>query len=290
MDVKTSQQLRLLKAAAEKEQDTNARVSDSMFGVPVVYGQIVQLRHVSSRAFLHVCDKVLSESERNASVLRLYPNGSESAYFKILPRFKIHSEGERVSVDDKVILMSVKGSLRVHPSPNPLPLPGSQPKFEVTASQTDVHFAWRLMRYDAYDIKRRHSLSSGAVIRLKHTEKEAHLTISDDLPPVLTAEDLIKVPPQERDLYLRKYRGSSPGERNSALSLWEIQLKDSFEGGAVLWEKAAGISSSPFSVSIPIRLRNVATGMFLMWKSDDIAREPARSFRKKRKKRVHRRP
>ncbi len=60
---------------------------------------------------------------------------SESAYFKILPRFKIHSEGERVSVDDKVILMSVKGSLRVHPSPNPLPLPGSQPKFEVTASQ-----------------------------------------------------------------------------------------------------------------------------------------------------------
>jgi hypothetical protein len=41
-------------------------------------------------------------------------SGGESAYFKIMPRFKIHSEGDCVSADDKVVLMSVKGSRRVH--------------------------------------------------------------------------------------------------------------------------------------------------------------------------------
>ncbi len=40
------------------------------------------------------------------------------------------------------------------------------------------------------------------------------MTLTDDLPPVLNAEDILKAPPEERDLYLRKYRGSSPGERS----------------------------------------------------------------------------
>ncbi len=57
-----------------------------------------------------------------------------------MPRFKIHSEGERISVDDKILLVSVKGNLHVHVAPNPLPhahsdAATSKPKFEVTASQ-----------------------------------------------------------------------------------------------------------------------------------------------------------
>ncbi len=42
---------------------------------PIVYGQVIQLRHVQSRAFLQVNHKMLSDSERNASVLRLFAEG-----------------------------------------------------------------------------------------------------------------------------------------------------------------------------------------------------------------------
>jgi hypothetical protein len=52
----------------------------------------------------------------------------------------------------------------------------------------------------------------------------------------------------------------------SAMSLWEVQLADGFEGGPVAWDKTATSSSgSPFPLSVPIRLRNVVTGLFLLW-------------------------
>jgi hypothetical protein len=207
----------------------------SVFLQSLTYGEVIQLRHEASRCFLHVCDRILSDTERNASVLRLFPEeqyvaaqtgtgphihphpqwthththrlryapytvthtgshpnhvpfkmewrectasllrplrkpycslspcharihapqaptashtsvqkeandhtflfplsrvwaarppgcrGGESAYFKIMPRFKIHSEGDCVSADDKVVLMSVKGSRRVHLSSSHMP-------------------------------------------------------------------------------------------------------------------------------------------------------------------------
>ena len=61
---------------------------------------------------------------------------SASSYFRVLPRYKLRGEGDRVVVDDQIALVSVKRQLRVHVSPNPLYNRGPKfPRFEVTASQ-----------------------------------------------------------------------------------------------------------------------------------------------------------
>ena len=66
----------------------------------------------------------------------LFPPPSASSYFRVLPRYKLRGEGDRVVVDDQIALVSVKRQLRVHVSPNPLYNRGPKfPRFEVTASQ-----------------------------------------------------------------------------------------------------------------------------------------------------------
>ena len=49
----------------------------------------------------------------------------------------------------------------------------------------------------------------------------------------------------------------------SALSLWEIELQDMFVGGPVTWEKSGGPGKA--ALSVPVRLRNTVTGMYLRW-------------------------
>jgi hypothetical protein len=134
-----------------------------------LYGQIIQLFHVKSHSFLHVSVNQISETERNASaVLVGDESGSISCQFQIMPRYKVRSIGDRVAMDDQVVLVSVKRGLRLHVSPNKLP----DHDHEVTASQTDESAAWRVCRYTDHNPAAQRFVMSGSVIRLKHTELE----------------------------------------------------------------------------------------------------------------------
>ena len=79
----------------------------------VVYGSIVQLQHIKSGKFLVAVPRAPAVVEKDTGCLRvaLDANGSDGAWFKFQPRFKIKSEGGSVSMGDQVTLVSEKGSL-----------------------------------------------------------------------------------------------------------------------------------------------------------------------------------
>jgi hypothetical protein len=57
------------------------------------------------------------------------------AYFRIMPRYKSRAEGDRVLVDDMIMLVAVKSGHVLHASPNPLVDDNGDSSVEVTASQ-----------------------------------------------------------------------------------------------------------------------------------------------------------
>jgi hypothetical protein len=116
--------------------------------------------------------------------------------------------------------------------------------------QTDVSAAWRIVRYSDYSPQLQRFLTSGAVIRLLHTEDEAHLTVADDNKPYKTIDDFITRYRSDYACYLRQYESKDGVDKISALSLWEVEQRDRKAGGPIAWDKNAASDSL---VSVPVR-------------------------------------
>ena len=54
--------------------------------------------------------------DRSCNKVQLIPKGSQSIYFKVLPRYKYRQEGEKVQYRDQIILMNTKTNLYLHMS------------------------------------------------------------------------------------------------------------------------------------------------------------------------------
>ena len=81
-------------------------------GRDVRYGMVVQMQHDTSHKFIVVTREsaVLNKDGRRVT---LDSNAGEAAWFKIMPRLRVHSEGEKVHVDDPVLLESVDSNLKL---------------------------------------------------------------------------------------------------------------------------------------------------------------------------------
>lgn len=106
----------LLEARA-KEEKINAQEFEQSKGRDVRYGMIVQLQHDTS----HKCVAVLRESaelNRDGRRVALEKDAGEGAWFRIMPRLRVHSEGEKVHVDDPVLLEGVESGLKLNVDAN----------------------------------------------------------------------------------------------------------------------------------------------------------------------------
>uniref|UniRef100_A0A914XA54 Uncharacterized protein n=1 Tax=Plectus sambesii TaxID=2011161 RepID=A0A914XA54_9BILA len=77
-------------------------------GKPVYYGQIIQLRHAFTGKFIHVNTSQTSWCESSNLLVELLHKNSSRAQFKVLPRYKVKSEGDVVQIGDSIVLESVK--------------------------------------------------------------------------------------------------------------------------------------------------------------------------------------
>ena len=91
----------LLKKA--KEDEANLEEFEQSTGKPVRFGMVVQLQHDTSHKFI-VVTRESAELNRDGRRVMLDANAGEGAWFKIMPRLRVHSEGEKIHVDDPVML------------------------------------------------------------------------------------------------------------------------------------------------------------------------------------------
>lgn len=91
-----------LKDLADAEASDNSLDFARRKGDALTYGQAVQLRHVASGRFVQISLDTTSRREPSHQRVLLTDYVSRSSWFRIMPRFKVRSEGEPVLVGDMV--------------------------------------------------------------------------------------------------------------------------------------------------------------------------------------------
>ena len=95
----------------EREEQRNEREFEQMRGRAVLYGGIVQLQHESTLKHLMVSRR---EAEGAAGrILVLERDAGELSWFRLLPRLRVHSLGERIHYGDPLLLEHVATGLRL---------------------------------------------------------------------------------------------------------------------------------------------------------------------------------
>lgn len=104
-------QFRQLFDEREKEQKMNLSEFEQVQGREVRYGMVVQLQHVASEAYLMVARQA-AEQNRDGRRVKIRP-GSEACWWKLMPKLRVHSEGERVHFSDPVVWENVECGLQL---------------------------------------------------------------------------------------------------------------------------------------------------------------------------------
>ncbi|XP_019849951.1 PREDICTED: inositol 1,4,5-trisphosphate receptor-like [Amphimedon queenslandica] len=102
-----SQEHRNAVHAFEMEEAENKLEQKRRFGSPVLYGDSIQLQHVASKKFVKVCSEA-SKTQSNNLLVSLSEENFEECIFKILPRYKVRSEGDEVRYNDQLKIENIK--------------------------------------------------------------------------------------------------------------------------------------------------------------------------------------
>ncbi|XP_019849953.1 PREDICTED: uncharacterized protein LOC109580835 [Amphimedon queenslandica] len=102
-----SQEYRNALRAFKTEEAENKLEQKRHFGSRVLYGDSIQLQHVASKKFVKVCSEA-SKTESNNLLVSLSEENFEECIFKILPRYKVRSEGDEVRYNDQLKIENIK--------------------------------------------------------------------------------------------------------------------------------------------------------------------------------------
>nr|XP_022345635.1 inositol 1,4,5-trisphosphate receptor type 3-like isoform X6 [Crassostrea virginica] len=224
------------KLAAAAENDDNFLEQKRQQGKKVLYGQIIQLRHLFTNKYIHVSTTKTSTTETNNMAVELLLDNAKHAQFRIMPRYKVKAEGDVVQVDDQVVLESVKspgsylhvsksllGQVSVYSKSHELNLSVQQSGFTI----------YRKYKPAPEDLDR---VKVGDIIRFYHKEMEAYLVAEG-----LFDDELLE------DVHLRM-RPMDPANpktlfpSTSAVTYWQIELQEGpVQGGVLKWEQQCKI-------------------------------------------------
>nr|XP_006825393.1 PREDICTED: inositol 1,4,5-trisphosphate receptor type 1-like [Saccoglossus kowalevskii] len=220
------------KISADAEENDNEQEQKRQHGKPVKYGQVVQLKHLFTNKYIHVSSTQTSATEYSNMLVELLDYNAKNAQFKIMPRYKVKSEGDTVQVDDQIVLESFKSAgqfLHVSKAVFGQRFVNSN-TLELNLSVRQSGFT--LHRYDSPDIQHTDLIRAGSVFRLFHKELEAYLT----------AEGVFGAEISE-DVHLR-VRITDPSHpktlfpSTSAIVYWQIEAEEGMmKGETMRWEQ-----------------------------------------------------
>jgi hypothetical protein len=120
---------------AGKEMERNEGDMKKSKGTQLLYGQIIQLKHVATGMFLASRSSV-AKVDKNCLALYL-EKGASNAYFRISPRYKVRAEGGQILFNDEIVLGSVATAgfyvheSKIKPTPTFAAGAGGSVKFDV---------------------------------------------------------------------------------------------------------------------------------------------------------------
>ncbi|CAH1800283.1 unnamed protein product [Owenia fusiformis] len=235
-DLQLKNQSSQAKLAADAENEDNKSEQGRQLGKKLLYGQVIQLRHVFSGKFIHVSTTQTSKTESSNMQVELNPHNLKQAQFRVMPRYKVKAEGDIVQVADQVVLESVK-------SPGQF-LHVSKSQFGVQSVYANEHELNLSVRQSGFSCYRRdkptsdheNKLKAGVPIRLYHKEVEAYMVAEG-----LFGEDLM----EDVHLRVRALDQNNPKTlfpSSSALTYWEIEFEGGgIDGGVIKWEQQVRI-------------------------------------------------
>jgi hypothetical protein len=159
-----------------------ARKDGSSRGGPVVYGRAVHLVHSYSGLYVTIIRKPAETDPTQFRVaLMTLEDAGSACRFRLLPRYKIRSEGDAVHSGDVVFIQQESSQLSLH---GKVADGADDEQSEVTACEKPS--ALEVNLYDSADLqmdthRRHHTLMAGAATMLFHREKDALLTIPSAL-------------------------------------------------------------------------------------------------------------
>jgi hypothetical protein len=205
-DETASSKLEKLCQALAIEDEQNRAEFERLKGEDLLYGQTVQLRHVSG-SFVTV-KKTMAKFEPACLKVSMQEHGDEGSWFRVEPAFKFRSVGSRIPYGDSLRFASVKFEQSIHVSSSSLPFRNLYitSVHEVNASPAASYF--QILAFAPIgDIS---NVRGGAAMAIYHSEMNAYL-MYDPVNP-------------EKGVFWRYKTRKVSGASQSSNALWILQV------------------------------------------------------------------
>jgi len=251
-----NKELLMLKQALEVESRTNEATQDRALGQFLTYGQTIELKHVKSGKFLKISEIEAAAGDKDALACTV-GGEDELSWFKVMPRYRLQSEGDRVHVGDKIMLLNVKTQHVLHTNASHAV---DSTRLEVNGSTALSGF--KVHTYCSFTTRELQDeiLNGGEIVRFYSKECDGYLMVQD------------KVDQSEGNLLNQiVHIFSTPEGRSSSNSLFCIEHLMNNRGDLMKWEDSK------------IRLKHLGTGFYLsaakpMDKTGQIGTESLKFF------------
>ncbi|KAI6652753.1 hypothetical protein LOD99_4139 [Oopsacas minuta] len=246
----------LLKKEVESESKENRSEQKRLIGKEIVYGSYVQLQHHYSGDYLGVSDSQTSVVDRASLKVTLFETNGDHVQFKITPKYKVSNIGDKIRIEDQIVLENVKAQQYLHISNSEIrnSFYGINPNsHEVNASAIDSAFS-------IYShIRLEHEITSsqiqnirgGSVLRLYHLQVQCYVVAAGSCG---FDDDQITTEVITNDVHLRTRQikfGDLKPPSTSAITYWEIELARS------------PLSGDELKYDEPCRLKHLLTQRYL---------------------------
>ncbi|KAK3086885.1 hypothetical protein FSP39_024881 [Pinctada imbricata] len=266
-------QMTQAKLAADAENADNAAEQKRQMGKRVRYGEIVQLKHSFTNKYIHMCTSQTSHQDKNNMLVMLQEFNAKNAQFRILPQYKVKSEGEVVQIYDQIVFESIKSPGHFFHASQPFQIDhftfGSEVNLGVERSGfTLVRYHHGIQEHDPY-------VRGGSVIRLFHKELEAYMVAEGLFDDEVTEDgDILRWEQQVRLRHMttRKYLCIDASK--------EISLTDDNEDPRTVFRLYSVLSErDEIHFESYCRIEHVLTGFWLhALKDEDYVRKKFRSM------------
>ncbi|KAI0227414.1 hypothetical protein LSAT2_022123 [Lamellibrachia satsuma] len=256
------------KMAADAENDDNISEQRRQHGKRVRYGEVIQgqgqarrrpgseantkaravLKHMFTDKFVHVSTTQTSRRDKNNMLVHLQEYNAKHAQFKILPRYKVKSEGEFVQIFDQITFESVKSPGQFFHASSAWKIDHFTVGSEVNLGIQPAGFTVVRTCRPTQEILTK--VRGGSVIRMFHKELEAYIVAEGLFDDDITEDVHLRI--REVDQLIPK----SLYPPTSANTYWQIEAESSILYGEVIhWEQQ-------------VRLRHMTTRHYLSISAD----------------------